>query len=110
VTWTIRKPITFGPVTYDRVTLRSPTGAEVLEAMKAGASNTAVVHQLIAIVSAEKVPLDVVQALPDWQLGQMADYFEDFAGNPAPDPLEQWRAARKAAAAPAPGGDPAPAS
>jgi hypothetical protein len=39
----------------------------------------------------------VLKVQPHWFNQQIADYLEEFVGAPAPDPLESWRAARRAA-------------
>jgi len=100
VTWTMPAPISGdGGLTYATVTLRAPSGEDVLKAMAIpGASNADITHRLIESVSAEHVPYDVVKKLPWWMITQMSDYMDSFLGAPLPDPLEAWRTARAAAA------------
>jgi len=109
VTWQMPDPIANNGVTYQTVTLRAPTGEQLLKAMAIpGASATDVTHRLIAEVSAEKVPYDVVKKLPWWMIEKMDGYMSLFAGAPDPDPLEAWRQARRdALAADAAGATPA---
>jgi len=94
VTWTLRTPIVFGSATYETVTLRAPTAAEVLKASALpGQSALDITIRLIAAVS-EMVPYEALVHVPAWQISQMADYLDSFAGAPLPDPLEAWRRAR----------------
>ena len=98
--WLLPRPVSSGGLDYDRITLRAPSGADVLKATAlAGAAPLEIVMRLIAAASIEKVPFEVVLDQPEWIIGQMSAYFEEFAGNPAPDPLEAWRTARREAAA-----------
>lgn len=97
VTWTMPVPIADGGLTYTKVTLRAPTGEDIMKATAIqGASGTDVAHRLVEVVSG--VPYNVVKKLPWWQIQQMSGYMDEFAGAPAPDPLEQWRTDRRAAA------------
>jgi hypothetical protein len=97
VTWKLRETIAHNGVRYAEVTLRAPTGGDTLKAASVrGSSNLEIVHRLIEEVSG--VHYDVVKQLPEWMIGQMAAYFEEFAEAPAPDPLERWRQARRDAA------------
>jgi hypothetical protein len=98
VTWSLVKPVTFNGMSYGQVTLRAPTAEETMTATAVrGASNMEIVLRLISAVSGERVPYEVLRAQPQWLLTQMADYFEEFTGAPAPGPLEEWRKAREAA-------------
>jgi hypothetical protein len=101
VTWQFPRPIQFGPASYTSVTLRAPTAAEVL---KAGALPNAapldMTLRLIAAVSGDAIPYEALVHVSAWQIGQMADYMDSFAGAPMPDPLEAWRRARVARFAP----------
>lgn len=98
VTWTLPAPISHNGMNYATITLRAPTGENLLKAMAIpGASNADVTHRLIEAVSAEQVPYDAVKKLPWWLIEQMDGYMSEFTGAPAPDPLEAWRQARKAA-------------
>ena len=53
--------------------------------------------RMIESASAEHVPYDVLKKQPHWLNQQISDYMEEFVGAPAPDPLESWRVARRAA-------------
>lgn len=98
MTWDLPKAIPFGSVTYDKITLRAPTGADVLKAMAVpGASSYDVALRLIATVSAESIPYEAVQSAPAWMLEQMSNYLDMFGGAPLPGPLETWRRERQAA-------------
>ena len=112
VTWTLETPISHGGMRFSTVTLVAPTAEQAMKASAVrGASNMEVVCRLISNCSAERVPYEAVQQIPEWIVGQMAAYFEEFAGAPAPGPLEAWRQARKAAqaaAASAPTGETPP--
>ena len=97
LTWTLREAIKHNGVKYTEITLRAPTGGDTLKATGVkGASNLDTVHRLIEAVSG--VPYEVIAQVPEWMIGQMAGYFEEFAEAPAPDPLERWRQARRDAA------------
>lgn len=112
VTWTLPKPIDHNGVRYTTVTLRAPLVEDVLKASALqGASPYDMTRRLIAAVSVEQLPDDVALKIPDWMAGQMSGYLDSFAGAPEPVPLEEWRAAmRAAAAALASSASPAPAS
>jgi hypothetical protein len=98
VTWNLRTPIQHAGMTYEQVTLRAATVEQMMKATAVrGASNLEVACRLIETISG--VPYEAVRKLPEWMLGQMTEYLEEFTGNPAPDPLARWRQARKAAAA-----------
>ena len=98
VTWTFPKPLTQGGLSYATVTIGAPTAEDILKATAVrGASGMDVTLRLIESASAEHVPYEVLKKLPSWLIQQMSDYTEEFAGAPAPDPLESWRAARRAA-------------
>ena len=98
VTWTLPTPLAFNGMSYGSVTLRAPTGADILKATAVrGAAGMDVTLRLIEAVSAEHVPYDALKTLPAYLVMQMSDYMDEFAGTPAPDPLAAWRAARAAA-------------
>lgn len=95
VSWSLPVSIAHNGLTFTQIILRAPTGEDVLKATAVpGASNTDVTIRLIEAVSG--VPYDVLKKLPFWLVSQMSAYLDEFAGAPAPDPLEQWRAARAA--------------
>ena len=97
ITWTLREPMMHNGVSYATITLRAPTGEDMMKASAVrGASNIEVVHRLVETVSG--VPYDVLKKIPEWMTSQMASYFDEFAGQPMPDPLEQWRKDRREAA------------
>jgi hypothetical protein len=99
VTWSLQAPVEFNGVRYSTVTLRAPTGDEVLKAASLpGSSGYEISLRLIGEVSAEQMPYEAVRKLPVWLTGKMTDYFDSFAGAPDPDPLEAWRTARREAA------------
>lgn len=98
VTWTLPKPQSHGGMSYTTVTLGAPTAEDILKATAVhGASGVDVTLRLIESASAEHVPYDVLKKQPSWLIQQIADYTEEFAGAPAPDPLETWRAGRRSA-------------
>jgi len=98
VTWTLPKPLTQGGMSYTTVTLRAPTAEDILKATAVrGASGVDVTLRLIESTSAEHVPYEVLKKQPSWVIQQMSDYTEEFAGAPAPDPLEARRNARHTA-------------
>jgi hypothetical protein len=100
VTWTLPASLQHNGMTYATVTLRAPTGADIMKATAIpGASGMDVTLRLIEAISAEQVPYDALKTLPQWLIGQMSEYIDEFAGAPAPGPLEAWRAAREAAEA-----------
>jgi hypothetical protein len=100
VTWPLPKPLSHGGLSYTQVTIGAPTAEDILKATAVrGASGVDVALRLIESASAEQVPYDVLKKQPKWLLEQISEYFEEFAGAPAPDPLESWRAARRAALA-----------
>jgi hypothetical protein len=96
LTWQIPKPVKVGAITYTEVVLRAPTGEDVLLVTALPGSNLETTFRLIETVSG--VPFDVIKTLPHWLIRQMSDYMDEFAGAPAPDPLEAWRKARMDAA------------
>lgn len=98
LTWTFPKPITHGGLFYETVTIGAPTAEDILKATAVrGASGMDVTLRLIESASAEHVPYEALKKLPSWLIQQISDYTEEFAGAPAPDPLESWRADRRAA-------------
>ena len=100
LTWTLPKPLTVGGQSYTTVTIGAPTSEDILKATAVrGASGVDVTLRLIESASAEHVPYDVLKKQPSWLIKQIADYTEEFEATPAPDPLESWRAARRAAEA-----------
>ena len=107
MTWQLPGPLTHNGMSYASVTLRAPSAADILKATAIpGAVGMDITLRLIEVVSAEHVPYDVLKTMPAYLIMQMSDYLDEFAGTPAPDPLEAWRAARRKAAreaaAPAP--------
>jgi hypothetical protein len=99
VTWTLPSPISHNGVNYGTITLRAPTGENLLKAMAIpGASSVDVTHRLVEAVSGEQIPYDAVKKLPWWMIEQMSDYMNSFTGAPLPGPLEARRAALMAAA------------
>ena len=110
MTWQLAKPLSHNGLSYGSVTLRAPSAADILKATAIpGAVGMDVTLRLIEAVSAEHVPYDLLKALPAYLIMQMSDYLDEFAGTPAPDPLEAWRAARRQAARAAATPDPAAA-
>jgi hypothetical protein len=100
VSWPLPKPLAQGGISYATVTVGAPTAEDILKATAVrGASGFDVTLRLIESASAEHVPYDVLKKQPTWLIQQISDYVEEFAGAPAPDPLESWRAARRAALA-----------
>jgi len=96
ITWTLPKPTVHAGMRYDSVKLGAPTTEDVLKATAVrGAAPLEVTLRIIE--SASAVPYDVLKQQPHWFNQQIADYLEEFVGAPAPDPLETWRAARRAA-------------
>jgi hypothetical protein len=109
VTWTLPNSVAHNGLTFTQVILRAPTGEDIMKATALpGATNADVTHRLIEAVSG--VPYHVLKQLPWHMLKQMSDYLDEFAGAPAPDPLEQWRAARQADLAKSPDQAEAPAA
>jgi hypothetical protein len=102
LTWELPKPLVFGSQTYSTITLRAPSGGDVLKASAMpGASPYAVSINLIAIVSAEKVPYQALardgeEGLPAHLIEQMASYLDLFGGAPIPGPLDIWHKAQVA--------------
>jgi hypothetical protein len=95
VTWTLPKPATEGGLSYSTVTMSAPTAGDILKATAVrGASGVDVTLRLIEAASAEHVPYEVLKKQPSWLIQQISEYTEEFAGAPAPDPLESWRTAR----------------
>jgi len=97
-TWTLPKPMMHGGIHYSTVTLGAPTSEDVLKATAVqGTAGLDVTLRIIESASAERVPYDVLKKQPHWLNQQLSDYMEEFVGAPAPDPLERWREARRAA-------------
>jgi hypothetical protein len=95
--WPLVKPVDFGGMKYVSALLRAPTGEDVMKATAIpGVTGVDQQHHLIAAVSG--VPYDVLKMQPYWLIRKMSDYFDEFMGAPAPDPLESWRKARREAA------------
>ncbi len=102
LTWTLPTPLTFNGMQYGSVTLRAPSGADIMKASAIpGASGLDVTLRLIEAVSAEHVPYEALKTLPAYMVMQMGNYMDEFSGAPEPDPLAAWRAARMAATKPA---------
>jgi hypothetical protein len=106
VAWTLRnkdKPgqaIMHGGLAYTTVTVGAPTSADVLKATAVqGASGLERTLRMVSAASVEQVPFEVLAAQPQWLTMQISDYMDEFAGIPAPDPLEAWRTARREARA-----------
>ena len=96
--WPLPKPMMHGGVHYETVTLGAPTSEDVLKATAvSGATGLDVTLRMIESASAEHVPYDVLKKQPHRLNQQISDYMEEFVGAPAPDPLESWRVARRAA-------------
>ena len=96
VTWRFPKPLAQGGLSYATVTLGAPTAEDILKATSVrGASGMDITLRLIESASAEHVPYEVLKRLPSWLIQPISDSTEAFAGAPAPDPLEAWRAARR---------------
>ncbi len=106
ITWTLPRPLEHGGLTYTTITIGAPTGEDILKATAVrGATGLDVLCRVIEAASAEHVPYDVLKKQPEWLLTQISGYIDEFAGTPAPDPLEAWRTARQVAAvAPEPDG------
>jgi Phage tail assembly chaperone proteins, E, or 41 or 14 len=94
MTWALPAPISYGSKAYTEITLRAPTSGQLEQAQEEAKTNLQVMQALIEAVSG--VPIDVVKQVPDWMTAQMAAYFEEFHGAPAPGPLDQWRKRRAA--------------
>lgn len=100
LTWELDDAISFNGATFHTVSLRAPTGADMLKATGTrGASNMQINMQMIAAVSMEQVPYEAVQLLPLWLIQQMNEYLDLFGGAPEPSPLAAWRKAQTAAIA-----------
>jgi hypothetical protein len=92
------KPLMAGGMKYTQVTVGAPTTEDVLKATAVkGAAGLDVTLRMVESASAEQVPYEVLKKQPHWFNQQVADYFEEFLGVPAPDPLESWRSARRVA-------------
>ena len=92
--WTLERPITHGGVTVETITLRAPTVGEVMKATAVqGRSNMEVALWMINAVSG--IDYGALQQLPEYIVGQMVSYMEEFARVPAPSPLERYREARR---------------
>jgi hypothetical protein len=103
LTWDLANSISVNGGSFHTVTLRAPTGADILKATGVrGAGNAQIGMQLIAAVSMEGMPYEAVQLLPTYLIEQMNGYLDLFGGAPEPAPLAAWRKAMaEAAAAPA---------
>ena len=100
VEWPLPKPMAHNGVHYAKLTIGAPTSEDVLKATSiSGASGLDVTLRMIESASAESVPYDVLKKQPHWFNQQISDYMEEFAGVPAPDPLETWRRNRREAMA-----------
>ena len=100
VTWQMSTPIVDGGMTYSQVVCRAPTGEDIMKSTALAGTNADITHRLIEAVSGVPydVPYDVLKRMPWWMILQMSEYMDEFAGAPAPDPLEAWRKARGEAA------------
>lgn len=74
-TITLRKPVTLGDQTYDKLELREPTAGELEKAAAAG-SNMSVAISLIAAVA--KVPRRVVEGLCQRDMREAGSFLEQF--------------------------------
>lgn len=91
VTWVFPTPLTLGTASYPAITLRAPTGADILKATAlAGEPGYTVTLRLIANISVEQVPFEALLTAPAWMIDQMSRYFDAFNGAPMPGPLEGW--------------------
>jgi hypothetical protein len=98
VPWDLNPPITHGTNSFSRITLRAPTGADLIKAMaNPNETGSHVTMRLIGVVSLEEVPFEAVINIPSWQIEQMSNYFETFNRAPMPGPLAEWDAAARAA-------------
>ncbi len=101
VTWTLDPPVALGSSTYSSVTLRAPTGADVLKSIAVpGENGLQVTLRLISGISQEGIPFEALMLVASWQIEQMSHYLEMFNGAPLPGPLVQYAAAVRAASAP----------
>lgn len=84
-TITLRKPVTLGENTYDKLELREPLAGEIAKASVAP-TNTDVAINLIAAVA--KVPRRVAEQLCQRDLQEANDFFGSFSsdGSPADGP------------------------
>ena len=96
LTWQLPEGVREGGMVYREIVLRAPTGADIMKATAIpGSSPQEVTLRLIEAVSG--VPYEVIKRLGWHEIVQMRDYMDEFAGAPAPDPLEAWRKARRLA-------------
>jgi hypothetical protein len=75
-TITLRKPITIGEITYEKLELQEPTAGQ-LEKASTSSSNIGVVINLISIVAV--VPRKVVESLCQRDLKEAGDFLESFS-------------------------------
>lgn len=93
LTFIFSPPIVFGSATYPAITLRCPTGADILKATAvAGESSLAQTLRLAATVSGDAMPFEALLLAPAWQIDQMSRYFDAFTGAPMPVPFAEWLA------------------
>jgi hypothetical protein len=103
LTFVFSPPLAFGAASYPAITLRCPSGADILKATALrGESSLAQTLRLAEAVSNEAVPFDALLLAPAWQIDQMARYFDSFNGAPMPGPFAVWLSP--------PASEPAPAS
>jgi hypothetical protein len=98
VTWDLAKPVKFAGASYNAITVRAPTSADLVKATAvAGESGLVVTLRLIATISEEGIPFEALLKVSSWQIDQISSYFDSFNGAPLPGPLAA-RAAAEAAA------------
>jgi hypothetical protein len=71
----LRKPVTLGGVTYEKLDLREPTAGELAKATKAG-GNVDVAIALISLIA--KVPRGAVEGLSQRDLQEASDFLGSF--------------------------------
>jgi len=74
-TITLRKPVTLGGVTYEKLDLREPTAGELAKATKAG-GNVDVAIALISLIA--KVPRGAIEGLSQRDLQEASDFLGGF--------------------------------
>jgi hypothetical protein len=74
-TITLRKPVTLGGITYEKLDLREPTAGELSKATKAG-GNVDVAITLISLIA--KVPRGAVEGLSQRDLQEASDFLGSF--------------------------------
>lgn len=76
LTITLRKPVTIGDITYDKLQLREPTAGQ-LEKSTNATSNVGAVINLISTVAV--VPRKVVESLSQRDFQEASDFLESFS-------------------------------